>query len=87
MAARLLEIEQGWLYNYFVFTDDDADFAKGDAQSYESFLQQWQPAIGVPGYVSRYYHHWKFLNSVEYLHHIDIPIEMRWSQSLTSTSL
>ena len=53
LVARLLEIQQGWLYNYFVFTDDDADFAHGNVKSYELFLQLWQPAIGVPGYVNR----------------------------------
>jgi len=29
LAARLLEINQGWMYNYYVFLDDDVVFQSG----------------------------------------------------------
>ena len=50
-AARLLEVHQGWMYNYFVFLDDDVDFGNGNLTHYEDFLRTWQPAVGLPGYI------------------------------------
>ena len=44
LAARQLELSQGWLYNYFIFLDDDAEFVSGSFEIFEDFLLKWQPA-------------------------------------------
>ena len=54
-TARLLEVHQGWLYNYIVFIDDDVDFGNGNLTHYEDFLRTWQPAVGLPGYIPAKY--------------------------------
>eukprot|EP01038_Epipyxis_sp_PR26KG_P012218 gene12218-16368_t len=47
IAGRLLELHQGWIYNYFVFLDDDPQFEYGNITDYElSIKTSWQPAIG-----------------------------------------
>ncbi len=51
LAGRLLEIQQGWLYDYFVFLDDDVAAAtSGPLASFlfELDLLQWEPAIAGP---------------------------------------
>jgi hypothetical protein len=50
LAARQLEISQGWLYDYFVFTDDDVEVDSGGYSLFEQFLDQWRPAVGGPSY-------------------------------------
>ena len=51
LAGRLLEMQQGWLYDYFVFLDDDvAPTTPGPLASFlfELDLLQWEPAIAGP---------------------------------------
>jgi len=55
LTARHLEEAQGWLYNYFIFTDDDAVFHSGNLMQFQVNLREWQPAIGVPGFISSGY--------------------------------
>ena len=50
LAARQLEISQGWLYDYFIFVDDDVHFDIGNLTSFEDFLKQWRPAVAGPSY-------------------------------------
>lgn len=50
LAARQLEISQGWLYDYFMFLDDDVQVSQGNFIVFEQFLQQWRPAVGGPSY-------------------------------------
>ena len=58
LAARMLESYQGWLYDYYVFLDDDAIpdavFSSASPASasflFEMDLLQWEPAIAAPGY-------------------------------------
>eukprot|EP01038_Epipyxis_sp_PR26KG_P016710 gene16710-22860_t len=50
IAGRLLELHQGWVYDYFVFLDDDPKFEHGNITDYELSLETWQPAIGSPAY-------------------------------------
>lgn len=47
--ARMIEFQQGWLYDYFVFIDDDADWGKGNLTAFEEQLKEYEPAIGSPG--------------------------------------
>jgi hypothetical protein len=42
LAARRLELKLGWLFDFFVFVDDDADWF-GQLSRFETFLQEWQP--------------------------------------------
>ena len=48
VSARLLELQQGWLYSYFVFLDDDVGLRTGSVAAFESELQLWQPAVAGP---------------------------------------
>jgi hypothetical protein len=48
LAARQLEMSQGWLYDYFIFADDDLEILQGNFTSFESSLKVWQPSIGCP---------------------------------------
>jgi hypothetical protein len=50
LAGRELERSQGWLYDYFVFMDDDPVIERGTFQYFERFLHDWRPAIGAPSY-------------------------------------
>lgn len=58
LAARIQELRQGWLYNYFIVLDDDAILAGGAKPSslflFELNLMQWQPAVGAPVYYPAY---------------------------------
>lgn len=45
----MIELQQGWLYDYFIFIDDDADWGKGNLTSFEERLREYEPAIGSPG--------------------------------------
>jgi hypothetical protein len=48
--GRQLEIDQGWLYNYFIFLDEDLDWQGRSMYTfYETFLWNWQPAMATPG--------------------------------------
>lgn len=54
LAGRLLEIQQGWLYDYFVFLDDDVSTVTSDPLAsfvFELDLLQWEPAIGGPFFI------------------------------------
>lgn len=51
LAGRLLEIQQGWLYDYFIFLDDDVSAVTPEPLAsflFELDLLQWEPAIGGP---------------------------------------
>jgi hypothetical protein len=53
LAARMLESNQGWLYDYYIFLDDDAIPNAVSSSTYTSFffemdLLQWEPAIAAP---------------------------------------
>ena len=48
VAARLLELSQGWLYNYFVLLDDDVVSDEQSLRSFEADLLLWQPAVAAP---------------------------------------
>lgn len=54
LAARLLELRQGWLYNYFIVSDDDAELFQVSMpiglMLFEMNLMLWQPAVGAPVY-------------------------------------
>eukprot|EP01062_Namystynia_karyoxenos_P018303 TRINITY_DN167_c0_g1_i2.p1 TRINITY_DN167_c0_g1~~TRINITY_DN167_c0_g1_i2.p1 ORF type:complete len:461 (+),score=28.36 TRINITY_DN167_c0_g1_i2:76-1383(+) len=50
LVALEHEVLQGWAFDYIVQLDDDVHFTKGDLDSFEDFLQKWQPAIGLPGH-------------------------------------
>lgn len=54
LAARLLEVNQGWLYDFMVFMDDDvmAKVPPSHIAFFEMDLLQWEPAIGGPLYGS-----------------------------------
>ena len=54
LAARLLEVHQGWLYDFMVFMDDDvvAKVPPNHVAFFEMDLLQWEPAIGGPLYRS-----------------------------------
>ncbi|CAE8676702.1 unnamed protein product, partial [Polarella glacialis] len=52
LAARLEELRRGCAYQYYIFLDGDVEVYPGDWASsllgFESFLQIWSPAVGVP---------------------------------------
>ena len=55
LATRLLELRQGWLYNYFIVMDDDVELVEAGMSipnvqqlKFEMDLQIWQPAVGAP---------------------------------------
>jgi len=50
LAGRLLELAQGWLYNYFIFLNDDISVDAGNFKYFCYSLKLWQPAIGLPSY-------------------------------------
>ena len=54
LAARLLESYQGWLYDYFIFLDDDVSIVSSSTGSslffFELDLLQWEPAIAGPSF-------------------------------------
>lgn len=54
LAGRQLEIQQGWLFDYFVFMDDDVQGLSVDDPhfNFEMDLLQWEPAIAGPGYAT-----------------------------------
>ena len=51
LFARVLELHQGWLYSYFVFSDEDATVITGSLKLYEQLLHIWQPAVGCPWFL------------------------------------
>jgi hypothetical protein len=50
IAGRILELRQQWLYNYYIFTDDDAQLSSGylSIKMFEMDLWLWQPAVAGP---------------------------------------
>jgi hypothetical protein len=54
LAGRQLELQQGWLFDYFVFMDDDVQALSGDDPhfTFEMDLLQWEPAVAGPGYAA-----------------------------------
>ena len=50
LAARLLELQQGWLYNYYAVMDSDLALNKGSIPVYENLLMSWAPALASPDY-------------------------------------
>jgi len=48
VTARILELQQGWLYNFFVFLDDDVGLRRGTLAAFEADLKIWQPAVAGP---------------------------------------
>lgn len=57
-AGRLLELRQGWLYDYMVFCDDDATLLSDPSSphTFESELNHWRPALGGPNFSNNYKH-------------------------------
>ena len=55
LAARQLELIQGWLYNYYIFMDDDVEYANGCTVScmdnFVASLRHWRPAVAAPVYL------------------------------------
>ena len=72
VAARILELRQGWLYNYFVFLDDDVGLRGGSAAGFERDLQTWMPAIGAPLFPSQPHFMYPTATSVSHVDHIYI---------------
>ena len=54
LATRQLELLQGWLYNYYLFMDDDVEYASDCTMScmdnFVASLRHWQPAVAGPVY-------------------------------------
>ena len=54
LAARQLELMQGWLYNYYLFMDDDVEYTNGCTVScmnnFITSLRHWRPAVAAPVY-------------------------------------
>ena len=51
LAGRQLELQQGWLFDYYIFLDDDAKAVSADPHYiFEMDLLQWEPAVAGPSY-------------------------------------
>ena len=54
LAARQLELLQGWLYDYYLFMDDDVVYTNGcNVSCIDNFftsLREWRPAVAAPVY-------------------------------------
>ena len=72
VAARILELRQGWLYDYFVFLDDDVGLRSGSVSGFERDLQMWLPAIGSPLYPTQPHFIYPTATSVGHVDHIYI---------------
>jgi hypothetical protein len=44
--ARFLEVQQGWLYNYYVFLDDDTDWQGRSISIHDNYLQNCKQGVG-----------------------------------------
>ena len=55
-AGRLLELQQGWLYDYMIFLDDDITLHSdyNSPKAFISDLMQWRPALAGPSLHSKY---------------------------------
>ena len=55
-AGRLLELQQGWLYDYMIFLDDDITLHSdyNSPQAFVSDLMQWRPALAGPSLHAKY---------------------------------
>jgi hypothetical protein len=42
LTGRLIEVVQGWLYDYFIFTDDDPVRTSGTLTQFELDLNKWR---------------------------------------------
>jgi hypothetical protein len=42
VTGRLMEVAQGWLYDYYIFTDDDPVLTVGSLANFESDLRLWR---------------------------------------------
>ena len=54
LAARQLELMQSWLYDYYLFMDDDVEYTNGCTVScmnnFITSLRHWRPAVAAPVY-------------------------------------
>lgn len=64
LSARLVEIERGKLYNFFVFSDDDANIHAGDFHAWEYQLKSWNPAVAVPALSGKKYGNRFYIDSL-----------------------
>lgn len=67
LTGRLLEIRQGWLYNYFVFMDDDAIKVQGSLHNWETQLSMWLPAVASPVYDRSYSRNTESTSHVDFI--------------------
>lgn len=72
LAARQLELSQGWLYDYFIFLDDDALIQSGSISAFEQHLHEWNPAVAAPLLENHIYGHRADIDSVNVVDYIMI---------------